>query len=227
MQSKDLNLNTRSLPAVPLEMEKKTSHGIPRKYRTDSRYLKKDTDNDVGIWNTEKYRIPTIEYRKVGSVLFGILCMTWTKHLTILQCSFSLDHSNQPLTRAEKVKDLGVWFDENLSFKDHIHDKINIAYMMLGGPDKTKFYIFNRARPVFILLYKSMVRSHLDYCCSVWAPYRKWHRSIGKSTEKSNKEFASIEAPIPYSESSGGSKGFTIGLATYTNYRRVMFRVAL
>ena len=27
--------------------------------------------------------------------------------------------------------------------------------------------------PVFILLYKSMVRSHLDYCCSVWALCRK------------------------------------------------------
>jgi len=24
-----------------------------------------------------------------------------------------------------------------------------------------------------VLLYKSMVRSHLDYCSSVWAPYRK------------------------------------------------------
>ena len=25
----------------------------------------------------------------------------------------------------------------------------------------------------FVMLYKSMVRSHLDYCNSVWAPYRK------------------------------------------------------
>jgi len=25
----------------------------------------------------------------------------------------------------------------------------------------------------FILLYKKMVRSHLDYCSSVWTPYRK------------------------------------------------------
>ena len=26
--------------------------------------------------------------------------------------------------------------------------------------------------PTFILLYNSMVRSHLDYCSSVWAPHR-------------------------------------------------------
>ena len=25
----------------------------------------------------------------------------------------------------------------------------------------------------FVALYKSMVRSHLDYCCPVWSPYRK------------------------------------------------------
>ena len=27
--------------------------------------------------------------------------------------------------------------------------------------------------PTFILIYKSMVRSHLDYCCFVWAPYKE------------------------------------------------------
>jgi len=34
--------------------------------------VKTDTDTEVGIWNTEKYRIPTIEYRKVGSVWYFI-----------------------------------------------------------------------------------------------------------------------------------------------------------
>jgi len=28
--------------------------------------------------------------------------------------------------------DLGVMFDEKLTFKEHIHAKINKAYMMLG-----------------------------------------------------------------------------------------------
>ena len=28
--------------------------------------------------------------------------------------------------------DLGVWFDEKLSFSEHIQAKINKAYMMLG-----------------------------------------------------------------------------------------------
>jgi len=27
--------------------------------------------------------------------------------------------------------------------------------------------------PTFLLIYKTMVRSHLDYCCCVWAPHKK------------------------------------------------------
>ena len=30
------------------------------------------------------------------------------------------------------VKDLGILFDEKLTFKEHIQEKINTAYMMLG-----------------------------------------------------------------------------------------------
>ena len=45
-----------------------------------------------------------------------------------------VDHRNQVavLERYDKVKDLGVLFDDKLSFREHIQDKINKAYMMLG-----------------------------------------------------------------------------------------------
>jgi len=83
-----------------------------------------------------------------------------------------VDHSNHEavLERYDKVKDLGVWFDEKLSFREHIQDKINKAYMMLGI---IKRNFRHMTIPTFVLLYKTMVRSHLDYCCSVWAPYKK------------------------------------------------------
>ena len=37
-----------------------------------------------------------------------------------------------PLVRLDKIKDIGVYFDTRLDFKDHMHEKINKAYMMLG-----------------------------------------------------------------------------------------------
>ena len=36
------------------------------------------------------------------------------------------------LERVDKMKDLGVTFDDDLSFKSHIYEKINKAYQMLG-----------------------------------------------------------------------------------------------
>ena len=74
------------------------------------------------------------------------------------------------LERGNKVLDLGVWFDEKLSFSEHIQTKINKAYTMLGIIKRNFKHL---TVPTFVMLYNSMVRSHLDYCSSVWAPYKK------------------------------------------------------
>jgi len=42
--------------------------------------------------------------------------------------------------------------------------------MMLGLIKRNFKYL---TVSTFVLLYKNMVRSHLDYCSSVWSPYRK------------------------------------------------------
>ena len=75
-----------------------------------------------------------------------------------------------PLERGNKVLDLGVSFDEKLSFSEHIQTKINKVYMMLGIIKRNFKHL---TVPTFVLLYTSMLRSHLDYCSSVWAPYKK------------------------------------------------------
>ena len=43
--------------------------------------------------------------------------------------------------------------------------------------------------PTFVLLYKTMVRSHLDYCCSVWAPYKKGDIEALKKCRKGQQRF--------------------------------------
>jgi len=44
-----------------------------------------------------------------------------------------------------------VWFDEKLPFKEHINDKINVAYMMLGLIKRNFKYV---TIPTFVMLYK-------------------------------------------------------------------------
>ena len=68
------------------------------------------------------------------------------------------------------VKDLGVLIDSDLSYHEHIQDKINVANKMLGiirrnFVDLDKFS--------FLLLYKALVRSHLEFAGPIWNPYKK------------------------------------------------------
>jgi len=74
------------------------------------------------------------------------------------------------LERVENITDLGVILDSKLSFSEHIQAKIKKAYSMIG---LIKRNFSSLSVSSFVMLYKSMVRSHLDYCNSVWAPFRK------------------------------------------------------
>ena len=60
------------------------------------------------------------------------------------------------------MKDLGVIFDRpsELNFAQHCKEKVNTAYSYLG------------TKMLFVLLYKNLVRSHLEYANSVWNPHR-------------------------------------------------------
>ena len=73
------------------------------------------------------------------------------------------------LQRCDSTKDLGVIIDSKLTFEEHITEKVNKAYSILGIIKRNFEHI---DRDAFILLYKSMVRSHLEFSNSVWSPYR-------------------------------------------------------
>ena len=82
---------------------------------------------------------------------------------------------NQLFPKVESMVDLGVRFDNNLTFRDHISEKINKAYSVLGIIKRNFIYMDERT---FTLLYKSMVRPHVEFANSVWCPYK-----IGDSKE--------------------------------------------
>jgi len=73
------------------------------------------------------------------------------------------------LERLEHMKDLGVIFDNKLNFVQHCKEKINTAYSYLGIIKRNFIYLDDDA---FVMLYKSLVRSHLEYANSVWNPHR-------------------------------------------------------
>ena len=68
------------------------------------------------------------------------------------------------------IRDLGVIVDEKLRFEEHISEKINKAYSMLGIIKRNFKYLDSKS---FVMLYKSMVRNYLEYAVSVWSPSKK------------------------------------------------------
>ena len=83
------------------------------------------------------------------------------------------------------MKDLGVVFDERLKFGDHIEEKINKAYSVLGIIKRNFKYL---SEECLVLLYKSMVRSHPEYAQNVWSLHHQGHiKSIEKVQMRATK----------------------------------------
>jgi len=80
--------------------------------------------------------------------------------------------SSTALEIVDVIKDLGVVFefDSELSFVFHCKEKINRAYSMLALIKRNFIYLTEEA---FVTIYKSLIRSHLEYANSVWNPHRQ------------------------------------------------------
>ena len=79
------------------------------------------------------------------------------------------DGSVSVLEHLNYIKDLGVTFDANLKFDLHINDKIKKANSVLGLIYRNFKYMSTNT---FITLYKTLVRSHLEYANCIWSPLR-------------------------------------------------------
>ena len=86
-----------------------------------------------------------------------------------IEYSMTLNNTKQPLHTIEKKKYLGVTVDTKLSFDDHINQVVNKATKMTKLIRGT-FQFLNK--DTFVPLYKTMVRTHLDYAIAVWYHYK-------------------------------------------------------
>ena len=68
------------------------------------------------------------------------------------------------LEKVKNEKDLGVIIDQNLTFREHITSKVNIANLNLGIIFRTFTYI---DEGMFLNLYKSLIRPHVEYATPI------------------------------------------------------------
>ena len=78
-------------------------------------------------------------------------------------------------------KDVGVYIDEHLLFETQIVTKVNKANSTLGLIRRSYTYLDEK---MFVLLFKALVRPHLEYAQPGWSPYLKNHQQMIKKVQR-------------------------------------------
>lgn len=101
------------------------------------------------------------------------------------------------LSMTDCEKDLGVYVDDELKFEYHIETVVKKANQMTGLLWRTFEYM---DATMFNTLYKSMIRSHLEYAAPVWSPYTwKMAEEIEKVQRRATKRVPGL-ADLSYEE---------------------------
>lgn len=81
-----------------------------------------------------------------------------------------------------RIKDLGVYFTDCLSFLVHITETVKAANRILGFVIRVCYHFRNTS--TFKLLFNSLVRSKLEYASVVWSPSAQSHSLIIEKCQK-------------------------------------------
>lgn len=133
----------------------------PLSSRVDQQQLQEDIDN---LCQWSKDWLLKFNVQKCKVVSFGRKRVDTDYHMT------DRDGNIQQLKREDSEKDLGVLFTESLSFEKHISNTLNKANMIIGLIRRKFTHIDNT---LFLTLYKSLIRSHLDYGNLIYFPITK------------------------------------------------------
>ena len=91
------------------------------------------------------------------------------------------DGTQHKLAEATEEKDLGIIIDSNLTFNNHINQKVNKANSMMGLIRRSFIFLNENT---FKTLYRAIVRPHLEYGNDVWSPNLKKDVTIQRTPTK-------------------------------------------
>ena len=95
---------------------------------------------------------------------YMIICSR-QKRSSLVNDKLELSVNNEKIERKETIKLLGMYIDENLTWKpqiDHVCSKLS---SLNGVLYRQSFYMDYNMKNVF---YNSFILSHIDYCINIW-----------------------------------------------------------
>lgn len=94
-------------------------------------------------------------------------------------------------------KDLGVVIDAELSFEEHISKQVNKANSMLGVINRG---FQNLSPQIFLTLYCTFVRPHLEYAQSVWSPKLRKHVNLLEGVQRRATRLVKLYKNLSYED---------------------------
>ena len=148
---------------------------------SDSTLLQHDLDNFYNWCTVNNLKL------NIGKCQF----VTYSRRVNRIETSYSLN--GEPLQRVELIKDLGIYFDEKLSFKNHYSYIINKANSMLGF---VKRWSKDFPDPYTLkTLFTALVRPNLEYASQVWSPFYRVHINRIESIQRNFLRYALRNLP--------------------------------
>ncbi|XP_044761984.1 uncharacterized protein LOC123319186 [Coccinella septempunctata] len=115
------------------------------------------------------------------------------KHSSV---NYAYSINNTPLNKTDSCKDLGIYFDQKLSFAYHIEMSVSSAKKMLGLICRScKDF---KTEKSFITLYDAYVRSRLEYGNLVWSPIHAVHIQSIESVQRQFMKYLSFKVTGVY-----------------------------
>lgn len=108
-----------------------------------------------------------------------------------------MENQTKPLDITEEEKDLGVIITPDLKFSQHVARIAKKANSMIGLVRRSFRFMDSK---MFVLLYKAMIRSHLEYCHAVWNPINKTDADLLEKTQRRATKIVPELRDLPYQE---------------------------
>ena len=94
-------------------------------------------------------------------------CLRYGTNAELRNSSEYLSDTGDTIKEVDYTRDLGVTMSSDGSFRKHITNVVTSANLMCGWILRT---FITRNRIPMLTLWKSLVRSRIDYCCQLWYP---------------------------------------------------------
>ena len=135
-------------------------------YETDLALLQEDLDKVIK-WSIENNM--DLHEDKFEVINYRINSSSLLRELPFSYCLTTYETSKGDIAPAQIVKDLGVNLTPDCKWSTHINIIANNAKKMASWVLGT---FKDRSKFTMTLLFKSMVRSRLEYCSALWNPHK-------------------------------------------------------